>query len=78
MEGLTVKAFGMIAEKLPEQEFEFPKKKDTEELLNSLYNEYPDLKELDFSLAVNQQLIQQNTLLEGNEEIALLPPFSGG
>ncbi|APS37406.1 molybdopterin synthase sulfur carrier subunit [Salegentibacter agarivorans] len=78
MEGLTVKAFGMIAEKLPEQEFEFPKKKDTEELLNSLYNEYPDLKELDFSLAVNQQLIQQNTSLEGNEEIALLPPFSGG
>ncbi|WP_339653285.1 MoaD/ThiS family protein [uncultured Salegentibacter sp.] len=78
MEGLTVKAFGMIAEKLPEQEFEFPKKKDTEELLNSLYNEYPDLKELDFSLAVNQQLIQQNTSLEGDEEIALLPPFSGG
>ena len=78
MEGLTVKAFGMIAEKLPEQELKFPKKKDTEELLNSLYNEYPDLKELDFSLAVNQQLIQQNTSLEGNEEIALLPPFSGG
>jgi molybdopterin synthase sulfur carrier subunit len=78
MEGLTVKAFGMIAEKLSEQEFKFPKKKDTEELLNSLYNEYPDLKELDFSLAVNQQLIQQNTSLEGNEEIALLPPFSGG
>ncbi|MBO2542840.1 MoaD/ThiS family protein [Salegentibacter sp. BDJ18] len=78
MEGLTVKAFGMIAEKLPEQEFKFPKKKDTEELLNSLYNEYPDLKELDFSLAVNQQLIQENTSLEGDEEIALLPPFSGG
>lgn len=78
MEGLTVKAFGMIAEKLPEPEFKFPKKENTEELLASLYNEYPNLKDLDFSLAVNQQLIQQNTPLEGDEEIALLPPFSGG
>jgi len=78
MEGITVKAFGMIAEKLPEQEFKIPNKKDTEELLTSLYNEYPHLKELEFSLAVNQQLIQENTLLEGKEEIALLPPFSGG
>jgi molybdopterin synthase sulfur carrier subunit len=78
MEKLTVKAFGMIAEKLPEQEFYFPQKQDTEELLNSLYDKYPDLRNMDFSLAVNQQLIQQNTPLEGNEEIALLPPFSGG
>ncbi len=78
MEGLTIKAFGIIAEKLPEQEFKFPKKKNTEELLTSLYKEYPNLKDVDFSLAVNQQLIQQNTPLEGSEEIALLPPFSGG
>jgi molybdopterin synthase sulfur carrier subunit len=75
---LTVKAFGIIAEKLPEQEFYFPKKNNTRELLNSLHEKFPDLKNLDFSLAVNQQLIQENTSLKGNEEIALLPPFSGG
>lgn len=78
MEKLTVKAFGMIAEKLPDQEFQYPPKQDTEELLNSLYTEYPELKNLDFSMAVNRQLVHHKTPLKGNEEIALLPPFSGG
>lgn len=78
MEGFTVKAFGMIAEKLPKQEFKFPPKKNTEDLLADLYREYPNLKGLDFSLAVNQELIQENTPLNGTEEIAILPPFSGG
>lgn len=78
MESLTIKAFGMLAEKLPGSEFKFPFYKNTEELLKELCEEYPDLRSLNFRLAVNKQLVQEKTSLEGNEEIALLPPFSGG
>jgi len=36
------------------------------------------LANLKFKLAVNRHLIHETTELKGNEEIALLPPFSGG
>lgn len=78
MKNFTVKAFGILAEKLPAPEFKFPYQEDSEALLTALKNEYPPLQSLNFSLAVDKELIQRNTGLKGNEEIALLPPFSGG
>ena len=68
----------MLAEKLPKQEFEFPYQKDSDGLLEALSNAFPVLEDLKFSLAVDKQLVQKNTVLKGTEEIALLPPFSGG
>ncbi len=78
MERFKIKAFGMLAEKLPGSEFEFPYYEDSEKLINELQKKYPELQDLKFSLAVDKQLIQQKHRLNGNEEIALLPPFSGG
>lgn len=78
MERFKIKAFGMLAEKLPASEFEFSYHENTEELLEGLKEEYPELQNLKFSLAVDKQLIQEKQHLNGNEEIALLPPFSGG
>lgn len=78
MRNFIVKVFGMLGEKLPSPEFEFPYHKDSEELLKALKEEYPQLDRLNFSLAVDKQVIREKTGLNGNEEIALLPPFSGG
>lgn len=78
MEPFTIKAFGMLAEKLPQQEFEFPYQKNSQELLKALGKKFPVLEDLRFSLAVDKQVVQGNIILKGNEEIALLPPFSGG
>ncbi len=78
MEPFRIKAFGMLAEKLPASEFDFPYFQDTEKLLAGLTGEYPQLKSLNFSIAVDKILVQEKHHLNGNEEIALLPPFSGG
>lgn len=78
MEQFKIKAFGVLAEKLPAAEFKFPYYEDTEQLLNHLKKTYPELQSQKFSLAVDKNLVQQKTGLKGNEEIALLPPFSGG
>ena len=78
MEQLRIKAFGMLAEKLPESDFTFPACRNTEELLTELTKKYPVLESHKFSLSVDQQMVQENTSLKGDEEIALLPPFSGG
>lgn len=78
MEQIKIKAFGILAEKLPASEFSFPASSDTEELLNGLRKEYPVLQDHKFSMAVNKKMVQEKTFLKGDEEVALLPPFSGG
>ena len=78
MAKLKIKAFGILAEKLPLSEFEFPYFQDTHELMKELKETYPAIEPYQFSLAVDKQLVQEKTELKGDEEIALLPPFSGG
>lgn len=78
MEAFTVKTFGMLAEKLDRKELELPYCSNTVELRENLFHKYPELKGYNFSLAVDRKLVQGTAPLNGSEEIALLPPFSGG
>lgn len=78
MEQFKIKAFGILAEKLSASELKFPYQENTEDLLNKLKEKYPELQDQKFSLAVDKILVQEKHHLNGNEEIALLPPFSGG
>ena len=78
MGGFTVKTFGILAQKLNQQELELPFCRDTEELKEKIFQLYPNLEDFKFSLAVDKKLVQEPQPLTGNEEIALLPPFSGG
>lgn len=78
MKQFTIKAFGILSEKLPASEFEFPYYDTSEELLKALEEKCPELKSLNFILAVDKQVVQESIDLKGSEEIALLPPFSGG
>lgn len=46
---------------------------------NHIENIYPELKKVSFQIAVNNQILTADKILENNEgEIALLPPFAGG
>ena len=76
---LTVKYFGMLAEatKCNEELLEVSNC-TIKELTNRLLEHYPGLKEKNFKVAVNQSLVDENTLITNNDEIALLPPFAGG
>jgi sulfur-carrier protein len=51
---------------------------NTEQLLNSLYIRFPQLKEKKMLIAVDQKIIQENTVINDQSAVALLPPFSGG
>jgi sulfur-carrier protein len=78
---LTLKYFGLITD--------FTKKKDEViffeadsvtllEVQSKLQETYPELKNANYSFALNQSIIQGNIALKNQDEIALLPPFSGG
>jgi molybdopterin converting factor small subunit len=51
---------------------------DTNELVKYLHKNFPALEKVKYKIAVDKKLVNQNTLLTENCEVALLPPFSGG
>ena len=72
----TVKYFGMIAEKIGcvEEVLEM----DKENLRNYFETKYPEIKGMNYKIAVNQVLTDVLQKNNGRTEIALLPPFAGG
>jgi len=75
---ITVRAFGMIAEKIGSGQIQLSGISTIEELRKSLFDQFPDLKNMKFSIAINKQLVSGNAPIPDDSEIALLPPFSGG
>ena len=51
---------------------------DTDSLINALEEEYPEFTKTKFVIAVDKQVIKENTVLNKKSTVALLPPFSGG
>jgi len=49
------------------------------DLMKALVNNFPELKDLNsIAIAVNGEYAQSNTVLSSKDEIALIPPVSGG
>ena len=51
---------------------------NTEQLTRKLIEQFPELSKFKFSIAVNKKILQQNTILNNEDTVALLPAFSGG
>lgn len=75
---LNIKYFGLIAEltQCYEEVFEFSGA-TVSELLELLYGKYPELKTKDFQVAQNREIVSFDANITG-DDLALLPPFSGG
>ena len=71
-------SFGKISEVIANQKIVVTEVIDTDSLKSFLEIEFPELKKMKYKLAMNKQLIQQNTAITNNANIAILPPFSGG
>ena len=78
---ITVKYFGIIADftKKKEEEFHLNEAMNSIQTLQShLEKLYPEIKDTAYAFALNQIMTNQNATLQNQDEIALLPPFSGG
>ena len=75
---LKIKYFGLLAEitHCSEETIAFSKT-SVSDLLDLLFEKYPELKEKDFQVAQDFKIVSKETILL-ESEIALLPPFSGG
>ncbi len=75
---IKVLIFGHLAEITGQRNLVIPDIIDTKGLETYLENQYPGLKNIKYAVAVNKNIITENTKLEHNYTVALLPPFSGG
>jgi molybdopterin synthase sulfur carrier subunit len=75
---INVLFFGMIKDMTGNSGIEINGVSDTNELIHQLNSMFPKLTESVYVVAVNRDVIQGNTQLRQDAEVALLPPFSGG
>jgi sulfur-carrier protein len=52
--------------------------KDTDSLNAIIHSKFPAMSDAKYVIAVNNQIIFSNTILQSDYTVAFLPPFSGG
>ncbi|MFT3932769.1 MAG: MoaD/ThiS family protein [Chitinophagaceae bacterium] len=75
---MQVILFGQLAEYAGSNLVSLRGIKDTDGLVKEMNKLYPAMQQLHYRIAVDKKIITANTILSDNNNIALLPPFSGG
>ena len=75
---MKVLLFGSLAEIVGTDEVTLEGMSTTEELIRLFNQKYPQLASQIYRLAVNRKFVCGNISLISSDEIALMPPFSGG
>ena len=76
---LTIKYFGMLVEATAITEEQLQTEIcSVADLLKKLKNQYPKLDNKNFKVAINQELVTHDFIIDNEAEVALLPPFAGG
>jgi molybdopterin synthase sulfur carrier subunit len=75
---MNVFLFGVLADIVKTQRIDIAGVSTTEELIELMEEKYPEIKNYNYQIAVNQKQIEGNCVISENDEIALLPPFAGG
>lgn len=80
---MNILLFGIAKDIVGESEFQLPSKDDipssVQDLKDYMIEKFPDFGKLSsFAVAVNSEYAQDNVTLNRNDEIAIIPPVSGG
>jgi molybdopterin converting factor small subunit len=78
MSMINILLFGVIKDMAGSNGIMLNEVNDTNELVAKLQAMFPRLTGAEYIIAVDRNIIQENTVLGPNAEVALLPPFSGG
>src|SRR5689334_9702488 len=70
--------FGPLADIAGKSQFDLSQVRNIDQLKRKIFEKHPELVSHTFLVAVNKKVQRENVDLNGDEEVALLPPFSGG
>jgi len=75
---MKVLFFGVLSELAAKSADEFDFAGTVQEFRKMMSDQYSGFSDQKYQIAANQKVVQDDHVLEGNEELALLPPFTGG
>lgn len=75
---INVLFFGILSEVSGKNNIQFNDIENLRALKSHLWKSFPEMKKMDFRVAVNKEIIDDRKEFKDGDEIALLPPFAGG
>jgi sulfur-carrier protein len=75
---IKVYLFGKLKELAGHSEVLLEGISDTDQLTTAINNKFPKTKGIPCLIAVDRHIIHSNTLVKEGQELALMPPYSGG
>lgn len=75
---VNVLSFGQVADIINTSSFNMSNVADIDTLKQLLEDKFPQLKEINYAIAVDKKVATRNVVLQDKSVVALLPPFSGG
>lgn len=75
---INILIFGHLTDLLGASEIMLNDLHDSNNLIEFLNNQYPELRNQKYAIAINKKIINTNTLITEGSTVVLLPPFSGG
>lgn len=77
---ITIQGFGVLGPMLGTQTIELPATANTGDALQALANAVPEfaVHQARTAVAIGDELIQANTLLQDGQALVLIPPVGGG
>lgn len=78
MEEIKVELYGRLTEIAGNNILHLKGIKDTRALEEKIHSLYPEMTKQKYLLAVNNEVVKTNTVLNAESKVALMPPFSGG
>jgi molybdopterin synthase sulfur carrier subunit len=75
---VNIAIFGQLTDIITKDDLVIKDINDTNALIERLNKKYPELATIKYAIAVNKNMITNNTVLNDNDTVALMPPFSGG
>lgn len=75
---MQIITFGRITEIVGEKLLVIEDVQDTDKLRYWLLERYPAIATVHYAMAINEEMVDGNTIIHDDDTVALLPPFSGG
>lgn len=75
---VKVLTFGQLTDITGNNSFTINDAKDTDELVRQLHTRFPALAKMNYIIAVDKDVVTENTPLQENTTVALMPPYAGG